>query len=1368
MIPNYPTVSVIIPTYNREQFLCRALKSVLEQSFTDFEVIVVNDGGRDVIDIIDGFNEMRIRYVRHINTKGPAAARNTGLKMAKGKYIAYLDDDDLYYPEHLKILVSTIDQRGFKVVYSDAYRRYEIESQQGIITQKKDIPYSIDFDRDLLLVKNITPTLCVVHEKSCIDECGVFDESLNSHEDWDLWIRFSRKFDFLHLKQITCEFSWRPDGKSMTSTQLHDFVRTREIIYERYKQYADEKPSVKLKQQELLQRLRKQLFMQKAEKKYHPQISIIIPVCNNVELTRQCLMALCENTDYPEYEVIIVDNGSIDATKHFLGCLSGDIKIISNMNNIGFAKACNQGAQAAGGKYLVFLNNDTIPQKGWLTELVTFMEQHPDAGVAGCRLLYPDDTIQHCCAAMRYDRKFFRHPYKFLPKDHPLVNSIREVDAVTAACFITPRKVFFEVGMFDESYLNGCEDMDYCTSVRQRGYKIYYCPTAILYHLESKTPRIQNKDVENFSRYVSKWGTEQIKNEIEIYAEDGFWEKTSCGYKHASNEFVEQWTRELEDAYAKQKIERAKRLQNILKRIYPVTEWHNPNSKAFRKIVKTERLKILFVCHDFPPYRFAGAQLYAKNLAQHINATQGITVDIFHPVFREPIKEEEIRQETYDGLVVHRLFKRPDHYNRQAYYSSRVAELFDNFLKNHHYDLIHIHGLGQLSAAPIEIAHLHGIPIFMTLHDYWFLCDQWHCIPPDQTICSGPDSVEKCTQCFLRHYVPSDRHNDLYTHVFAYKKDRASVLRRQFDLLSRVFSPSRYLRDTFARYGFDNIEVQPLGLVKSNPLLKQNHPGIVFGYAGQLIRRKGVDTLVKAFKQCRRGQCVLRLYGACYDQPYFDAIMQEIQGDPSIVYCGAYTPDDLPRIMSEIDLMVIPSLMENYPLLVQEAFMHRVPVIASAAGGIPEAVRDGANGFLFEPGNVSQLAKLLQKIIDAPDLIASLRKNIPTVKSIEQDANEYAAEYRKSINAMPRKITRKVASLGRNRVLFYFFKNVHIPVMMPVYKKFKQRYPEADIAFGYMQYAPQIRAGFTREELQLLKACGEKMYDVPQEFKPDITFIADSVYPWVQGCGKLIHIGHGVLSKGQYYTDTEMARRENQADIVCVPGTYHENIMKKIIARPVFATGMAKLDPLFSGSLTREGVIEQYGLPGDVRYVLFAPTFNDELSTIPFVEDRIAEVLPDDKTLLIIKLHGSTKKEYRDMYRNLVARDPRVIFADELDITPFLALADVMISDVSSAMMEFAALDKPLVLFNSPRWASYQHYNPSDIEFCWRDIGLQVSDLSEMKEAVAECFADPKRLSEKRQWCTDQLFANKYDGRAAERIVELALESITAAVKGAA
>jgi GT2 family glycosyltransferase/glycosyltransferase involved in cell wall biosynthesis len=306
-----------------------------------------------------------------------------------------------------------------------------------------------------------------------------------------------------------------------------------------------------------------------------PEISIIIPVFNKKELTYNCLQALFGLPSKHQYEVIVVDNASTDGTRellcdHFPAC-----RIVSNTENLGFAAACNQGAGAAKGHYLVFLNNDTIPLLGWLDNLVDALRRHPDAGIVGCKLLYLDETIQHCGASMNHDGTFFRHQYKFLHASHPLVNFERELDAVTAACFITPHKTFVDLGMFDTQYSNGCEDMDYCSKARQAGYKIYYTPSSVLYHLESQTPRLYKKDKENFALYISKWGAGFMKNEIDIYTEDGFWIKNGDQYSPSSN--VITILKDLGLNFNPSCSTPAETFQKIVNRIFPRKIWKKIN-----------------------------------------------------------------------------------------------------------------------------------------------------------------------------------------------------------------------------------------------------------------------------------------------------------------------------------------------------------------------------------------------------------------------------------------------------------------------------------------------------------------------------------------------------------------------------------------------------------------------------------------------------------------------------------------------------------------------------------------------------------------------------------------------------------------------
>jgi GT2 family glycosyltransferase/radical SAM superfamily enzyme YgiQ (UPF0313 family) len=251
-------------------------------------------------------------------------------------------------------------------------------------------------------------------------------------------------------------------------------------------------------------------------------VSIIIPVFNRADLTRQCLTKLAEVTDGVRYEVIVVDNHSTDETPEFLAGLSGDIHVIRNEDNLGFAKACNQGAKAARGKYLVFLNNDTIPLQNWIQPLVQEVEQNDRTAVVGSKLLYEDGTIQH--AGVAFSRVWFTpyHVYSGLPADAPCVNYRREFQSITAACMLVRREVFEAVGGFDEGYRNGFEDVDLCLKIREQGRRLIYRPDSVLYHLESRTPGRKDHDRDNGRRLIQRWAHQwNLTDEDAIHYADG-------------------------------------------------------------------------------------------------------------------------------------------------------------------------------------------------------------------------------------------------------------------------------------------------------------------------------------------------------------------------------------------------------------------------------------------------------------------------------------------------------------------------------------------------------------------------------------------------------------------------------------------------------------------------------------------------------------------------------------------------------------------------------------------------------------------------------------------------------------------------------
>lgn len=516
---NYPpAVSVIVTTYNRPERLRTALASVMAQTFQDFEIIVVNDGGEAVDAVVRAADQHhRITLINHDRNRGLAAARNTGLRQAIGTYVCYLDDDDRFLPDHLETLVAHLHAHGSQVAYTDAWRVWEQTVDGAIVEVRRDRPYSEEFSPANLLVNNYIPVLCIMHHRACLEDCGWFDENLFVHEDWDLWIRLATRFPFTHIPKTTAEFTWRTDGSSMTSRDRDAFARTTEIIYRKYAPYVGNAPAILEAQRQRLHDLRAKngaaVFT----------CSIVIPVWNKVKLTAQCLQALAGATTDVSYEVIVVDNGSTDETAEFLKQLQGDVHIIRNEENLGFAKACNQGARAARGRYVVFLNNDTIPLANWLAPLVREVEEHADVGVVGSKLLYADGTVQHAGVVFMRSHLSPYHVYRAASADLPAVNQRREFQAVTGACMLIRREVFEAVGGFDEAFVNGFEDVDLCLKVKDKGYHVIYQPRSVLYHLESQTPGRKARDEDNNRLLQDRWGERWWLGDEDLhYHTDGF------------------------------------------------------------------------------------------------------------------------------------------------------------------------------------------------------------------------------------------------------------------------------------------------------------------------------------------------------------------------------------------------------------------------------------------------------------------------------------------------------------------------------------------------------------------------------------------------------------------------------------------------------------------------------------------------------------------------------------------------------------------------------------------------------------------------------------------------------------------------------
>jgi GT2 family glycosyltransferase len=241
-----------------------------------------------------------------------------------------------------------------------------------------------------------------------------------------------------------------------------------------------------------------------------PAVSIIIPVYNQIEITLDCLRAIKRHTVDIPYEVILVDDNS---SSHTQACLDrvGGLRLIRHDSNVGFLDSCNDGVGSAKGDYLVFLNNDTEPQRDWLNALLRVFQNRPEAGLVGAKLVYPDGRLQEAGGIIFNDGSGWNFGRNDHP-DKPDYNYVREADYCSGACIAIRRTVFEKVGQFDRRYVPAYyEDTDLAFKIREAGYKVYYQPQAVVTHHEgassgtSTESGIKRFQLVNHEKFRAKW-----------------------------------------------------------------------------------------------------------------------------------------------------------------------------------------------------------------------------------------------------------------------------------------------------------------------------------------------------------------------------------------------------------------------------------------------------------------------------------------------------------------------------------------------------------------------------------------------------------------------------------------------------------------------------------------------------------------------------------------------------------------------------------------------------------------------------------------------------------------------------------------------
>jgi glycosyltransferase involved in cell wall biosynthesis/Flp pilus assembly protein TadD len=439
-----PLVSIIMPTHDRPAELRIAIQSVLEQSHENLELIVVNDGGCDVSSIISALNESsRIHYIWRGHSAGAAAARNMALSVAQGEYITYLDDDDWYDAEHVTTLVAALEQSGAAVAYSDSRRVVEQRdaSQPGqpyVPRAVQDPYYSVEFSRDAFLVNNYIPILCVMHRRDCLDTAGMFDETLPVLEDWELWIRMSRHFDFLHVPKVTCTVRWRTDGTTTTTRRRREHWLTAQLIQRRYAGEVADRPELIEAQAQLLSSLAV------ASETHAPRCSLLLAIDAQTPHLRACIEAVAAGTRGVSYELVLALCGETTSHDEWLSSLTGDVRILRLAEGTGTVEAWQRAATEAGGDYLVILPADVMVRRGWLGPLLQQADE--GASIVGGKLLAADGRVAQAGGRFDPEARQFEPSHRGAAAWSEGLRSAVDVEALGAQVVLIERGLFKQLG----------------------------------------------------------------------------------------------------------------------------------------------------------------------------------------------------------------------------------------------------------------------------------------------------------------------------------------------------------------------------------------------------------------------------------------------------------------------------------------------------------------------------------------------------------------------------------------------------------------------------------------------------------------------------------------------------------------------------------------------------------------------------------------------------------------------------------------------------------------------------------------------------------------------------------------------------------
>lgn len=436
-------------------------------------------------------------------------------------------------------------------------------------------------------------------------------------------------------------------------------------------------------------------------------------------------------------------------------------------------------------------------------------------------------------------------------------------------------------------------------------------------------------------------------------------------------------------------------------------------------------MKVLIAIHGFPPTYYAGSERAAERIAQWLVA-HGHHVEVFTcEKLDDP--QTHVETTTENGIIIHRLnydLKAGDYF-QNLYDDVRVGNAFKDVLAKTTFDVVHVVSGYLLGGQVIHAAKAAGIPVVLTLTEFWFMCFRLNLLKVNNEMCVGPESDEKCMRCVLedqrRFRMPAEKAPaalmDAFWGVAKFapfaREQTSAVTRRRETLMAAVAAadvvicPSYFLMNKFKEYGYDTRKAEYLlyGIKQPTPEQRakagqQRQNGkLRVGYVGQIKIHKGVELITNAVMPLLDSghQLSLNLWGTKKGAPeYGDALEAQTATYADITWSGSYNADQLWDVLSGFDVLVVPSRWyENSPTVILEAFAMGIPVIATRLGSMPELVKHEECGLLFEKDSAADLQAQIKRLLDEPDLLPRLRAGVPSVPTIDDEVGAFYAHYQK-------------------------------------------------------------------------------------------------------------------------------------------------------------------------------------------------------------------------------------------------------------------------------------------------------------------------------------------------------------------------------------